>query len=173
MQHPKTLCCFCACKTCKITDNRFFPDNKRKSASSMGIEQRQHISFSIDIPAVRHTAHGEKFDIELQQISLGGCLFNFDENITAGEVFRMLIQLPNGNWLPLSCKAIYEIKDIGIGAKFNDVTRFEQELLSQIISANLKQSGLPLQVDPFIQPPKTRSNNEFQNDFNIKEHSAT
>ncbi len=122
----------------------------------MAIEQRQHIRFSIDIPAVRHTANGDKFDVELRQISLGGCLLNLDERLRAGDDFRMLIQLPNGNWLPLSCKAIYEIKDIGIGAKFNDVTRFEQELLSQIISANLRQSGLPMQVDPFIQPPKMR-----------------
>ncbi len=131
----------------------------------MGLEQRQHIRFSIDIPAVRHTAHGEKFDVELQQISLGGCLLNLDENLTAGEEFRMLIQLPNGNWLPINCKAIYEIKDNGIGVKFNDLTRFEQELLSKIISANLKQSGLPLQVDPFSQPPKPRKDDEMRAAF--------
>ena len=129
---------------------------------SMSIEQRQHIRFSIDIPAVRHTANGEKFDVELQQISLGGCLLILDENLRAGDDFRMLIQLPNGNWLPLSCKAIYEIKDIGIGVKFNEVTRFEQELLAQIISANLKQSGLPMQVDPFIQPSKPRNSEELK-----------
>lgn len=133
----------------------------------MGIEQRQHIRFSIDIPAVRHTKHGEKFDVELQQISLGGCLLNLDENLHAGEEFRMLIQLPNGNWLPINCKAIYEIKDNGIGVKFNDLTRFEQELLSSIISANLKQSGLPLQVDPFTQPPKTRKDEELRAAFSV------
>lgn len=138
----------------------------------MAIEQRQHIRFSIDIPAVRYMANGEKFDVELQQISLGGCLLNMDGNLQAGNDFRLLLQLPNGNWLPLSCKAIYEIKDLGIGVKFNDVTRFEQELLAKIISSNLKQSGLPLQVDPFIQPMKIRGDEEFQNTFNIKEHSA-
>ena len=138
----------------------------------MGIEQRQHIRFSIDIPAVRFTATGEKFDVELQQISLGGCLLNLDENIQSGDSFRMLIQLPNGNWLPINCKAIYEIKDNGIGVKFNDVTRFEQELLAKIIASNLKQSGLPMQVDPFVPPPKNRSE-EFQTTFNIQEHFVT
>lgn len=140
----------------------------------MAIEQRQHIRFSIDIPAVRYTKRGEKFDVELQQISIGGCLLNIDENIAAGEEFRMLIQLPNGNWLPLSCKAIYEIKDTGIGVRFDDVTRFEQELLAAIISANLKQSGLPMQVDPFNQPPKTgRQSEESESNFKIKEQFAT
>lgn len=133
----------------------------------MSIEQRQHIRFSIDIPAVRHTAHGEKFDVELRQISIGGCLLSPDENLRAGEDFRMLVQLPNGNWLPLNCKAIYEIKDAGIGVKFHDVTRFEQELLSKIISANLKQSGLPLQVDPFTQPPKRRKDEELKIAFGV------
>lgn len=139
----------------------------------MAIEQRQHIRFSIDIPAVRYTKRGEKFDVELQQISLGGCLLHIEENIAAGEDFRMLIQLPNGNWLPLGCKAIYEIKETGIGVKFNDLTRFEQELLAAIISANLKQSGLPMQVDPFVQPSKTRTQiDESESTFKIKEQFA-
>lgn len=135
----------------------------------MALEQRQHIRFSIDIPAVRHTVNGDKFDVELQQISIGGCLLNLDENLRAGDNFRMLIQIPNGNWLPLSCKAIYEIKETGIGVRFNDVTRFEQELLSKIISANLKQSGLPMQVDPFNQPPKPRKDEELKAAFSVSE----
>lgn len=138
----------------------------------MAIEQRQHIRFSIDIPAVRYMANGEKFDVELQQISLGGCLLDIEENLHTGDDFRMLIQLPNGNWLPINCKAIYEIKDNGIGVKFNEVTRFEQELLSKIISTNLKQSGLPLQVDPFTQPPKVLNDDELQTTFSINEQNA-
>lgn len=135
----------------------------------MAIEQRQHIRFSIDIPAVRYTNRGEKFDVELQQISLGGCLLHINENVSAGDEFRMLIQLPNGNWLPLQCKAIYEVKDTGIGVRFDDVTRFEQELLAQIISTNLKQSGLPLQVDPFVQPSKKRKDEELKVVFSMAE----
>lgn len=133
----------------------------------MGIEQRQHIRFSIDIPAVRYTAHGEKIDVELRQISIGGCLLNPDENLRADDEFRMLIQLPNGNWLPLACKMIYDIKDVGMGVKFLEVTRFEQQLLASIISANLKQAGLPLQVDPFDQPPKIRKDEELKETYGV------
>jgi hypothetical protein len=120
----------------------------------MSINQRQHIRFSLDIPAVRYTKFGEKLETLLHQISIGGCLLEWDENLLTGEVFRLEIQLPNGNWLPLVCKVLYKFEDNGIGAKFIDITRFEQELVGRIISHALSQEGLPVAVDPFAQPPK-------------------
>ena len=90
----------------------------------------------------------------LQQISIGGCLAEWDENIFTGEEFRLEIELPNGNRLPLRCKALYRFEDNGIGVKFIDITRFEQELIAQIISNNLAEEGLPMAIDPFAQPPK-------------------
>ncbi len=90
----------------------------------------------------------------LHQISVGGCLLEWDDNLLTGEVFRLEIQLPNKNWLPLSCKVLYKFEDNGIGAKFIDISKFEQELLSRIISHNLSQAGLPATIDPFSQPPK-------------------
>lgn len=120
----------------------------------MGIEQRKHIRFSLDIPAIRYTKYGERQEILLRQISIGGCLLDWDENIFAGDEFRLLIQLPNKNWLPLHCKALYKFEGDGIGLKFLDITRFEQELISKIISGSLAAEGLPLQVDPFQQPSK-------------------
>jgi hypothetical protein len=120
----------------------------------MSINQRQHIRFSLDIPAFRYTKFGEKQEILLHQISVGGCLLEWDENLLTGEVFRLEIQLPNRNWLPLVCKILYKFEDNGIGAKFIDVTKFEQELVGKIISHALAKEGLPVQVDPFAQPPK-------------------
>ena len=120
----------------------------------MSLNQRQHVRFSLDIPAVRYTKFGEKQEILLQQISIGGCLLEWDENIFTGEVFRLEIQLPNKNWLPLTCKALYKFENNGIGAKFVDVSKFEQELIAKIISHSLTQEGLPGQVDPFAPPPK-------------------
>jgi len=120
----------------------------------MSINQRQHIRFSLDIPAIRYTKFGEKLDTLLHQISIGGCLLEWDENLLTGEVFRLEIRLPNGNFLPLVCKVLYKFEDNGIGAKFIDITKFEQELVGRIISESLTQSGLPVQIDPFAQPPK-------------------
>jgi hypothetical protein len=126
----------------------------------MSIEQRQHIRFSLDIPAVRYNKFGEKFDIMLQQISVGGCLTEWDENLFTGEEFRMEIELPNGNRLPLICKVIYRFEDNGVGVKFVDLTKFEQELVSKIISHRLDKEGLPVQVSAFTKPRQFESPQE-------------
>ena len=118
----------------------------------MGIEHRRHIRFSLDIPAIRYTKYGEAIDTVISQISIGGCLAEWDENVYVGDEFRLLLQLPNRNYLPLTCKALYKFADNGIGTKFVDITQFEQELLAKIISQTLEKEGVPLQIDPFALP---------------------
>lgn len=118
----------------------------------MSIEKRRYIRFSLDIPAIRYNKYGETVETMLHQISIGGCLAEWDENVLVGEEFRLLIELPNKNFLPLACKAMYRFVDNGIGFKFMDITQFEQELISKIISQNLETQGLPLQIDPFGAP---------------------
>lgn len=90
----------------------------------------------------------------LQQISVGGCLTEWDDHLFTGDEFRMEIALPNGNRLPLVCKVLYRFEDNGVGVKFVDLTKFEQELISKIISHRLDQEGLPVQVSAFSQPRK-------------------
>ncbi len=124
----------------------------------MSIEQRRHIRFSLDIPAIRYTRYGEAIETVLNQISIGGCLAEWDENVYVGEEFRLIVQLPNKNFLPLKSKALYRFADNGIGTKFLDITQFEQELLSRIISHNLEKQGLSLQIDPFAQPKDFNKN---------------
>lgn len=89
----------------------------------------------------------------LQQISVGGCFTGWEENIFIGDEFRMEIGLPNGNLLPLQCKALYRFDHTGIGVKFLDITQFEMELISKIIAFRLEEEGVPLQIDPFNPPP--------------------
>lgn len=119
----------------------------------MSISQRQHIRFSLDIPAIIYTKFGEKQETLLQQISIGGCFTGWEENIYIGDEFRMEIELPNKNYLPLYCKAMYRFDHTGIGVKFVDICEFEQELISKIIEHRLDIEGVPLQVDPFVVPP--------------------
>ncbi len=118
----------------------------------MGIEQRQHIRFSLDIAAIRFTKYGEAIETLISQVSIGGCLTEWDESIYVGDEFRLFLQLPNKNYLPLTCKALYKFVDNGIGTRFLDITQFEQELIAGIISHQLEKQGLPLQVDPFALP---------------------
>ena len=118
----------------------------------MSINQRKHIRFSLDIPAILITKYGEKQNTLLQQISIGGCFTDWEENIYAGDEFRLEIELPNKNRLPLSCKAIYRFEDTGIGVRFLNISQFEQELISKIIAHRMDSEGVPLSVSPFDEP---------------------
>lgn len=120
----------------------------------MSINQRQHIRFSLDIPVVIYSRFGERQETMLQQISIGGCFTDWEDNIYTGDEFRMEIPLPNGNRLPVHCKALYRFDNTGIGVKFLNITEFEQELISKIISSRLDNEGVPMHVDPFSPPPR-------------------
>lgn len=120
----------------------------------MSINQRQHIRFSLDVPAILTTADGRRQPTLLQQISIGGCFTEWEENIYTGDEFRLEIDLPNGNRLPLRCKALYRFENTGIGARFLDITPFEQRLISDIINHRIEKEGIPLVVDPFRAPKK-------------------
>ena len=119
----------------------------------MSINQRQHIRFSLDIPAIIHLRSGEKRETQLQQISIGGCFTGWEDEIYIGDEFRLEIELPNGNYLPLPCKALYRFDQTGIGVRFLAVSRFEQELITRIIAHKLEMEGVPLQIDPLAVPP--------------------
>jgi hypothetical protein len=121
----------------------------------MSINQRKHIRFSLDIPATLVNKYGDRQDTLLQQISIGGCFTDWEDGIFAGDEFRLEIELPNKNRLPLACKAIYRFEDTGIGMTFTDISEFEQELISSIISDRLVKEGLPGEIDPFAQPART------------------
>jgi hypothetical protein len=124
----------------------------------MSINQRQHIRFSLDIPATLITKFGERQETILQQISIGGCFTGWEEYIYAGDEFRLEIELPNKNRLPLMCKAVYRFDDTGIGVRFTDVSQFEQQLIATIIEHSLTKEGLPVEIDPFSRPAKTAVN---------------
>lgn len=119
----------------------------------MSINRRKHIRFSLDIPATIQLKYGERQETVLQQISIGGCFTGWEENIYVGDEFRIEIELPNKNFLPLACKALYRFDHTGIGVRFTDISRFEQQLITKIISHKLEEQGVPLQVDPFTVPP--------------------
>lgn len=135
----------------------------------MSISQRRHIRLTLDIPAFRFTERGEKIGIIMYQISIGGCLIEWDEGIAKDEEFRMEIQLPNKNWLPLHCKALYIVEDDGIGVQFQEITQFEQELIVQVMSETLAEEGIPMKVDPFAQPKTFNSleTNTSEIDYNL------
>ena len=92
----------------------------------------------------------------LQQISIGGCFTGWEENIFGGDEFRLEIELPNGNRLPLACKAVYRFENTGLGVQFLDITEFEQSLIAKIINYKLQAEGLPMYTESMtLRPPDT------------------
>jgi hypothetical protein len=96
---------------------------------------------------------GERLLTATQQISVGGCLTSWDEEFYPGDEFRLELELPNGNRLPLTCRVVYCFDESGIGAKFVDITKFEQSLIAKTITARLEMDGLPMPIDAFETPP--------------------
>lgn len=136
----------------------------------MTIENRRFIRFLLDIPAAKKKFDGQEAATFIRQVSVGGCLTDWDAAAFPGDEFRLEIALPNKNFLPLMCKVIYKFDNRGVGVKFHDISRFEQQLLSQIISEKLEEDGLPLVVDPFSLPPAySSSGNPEKPAENLKE----
>ena len=124
----------------------------------MSIDQRKHTRFSLEIPAVIITKYGERQETILEQISIGGCFTGWEENIFAGDEFRMEVELPNGNRLPLACKAVYRFENTGLGVQFLDITGFEQSLVTKIINEKLRAEGLPMYTGSMTLVPSETSN---------------
>lgn len=120
----------------------------------MSIEQRKHFRYSIEIPAFRQNGYGEMAETILYQISIGGCLLEWDENMLIGDEVRLLARLPNRNFLPLNGRALYIFPNNGIGIRFPEITQFEQGLLAKIIERSLEEKGLTGDIDPFAVPRK-------------------
>lgn len=141
----------------------------------MSISQRKHIRLTLDIPVFRFNNEGGKIATLLYQISIGGCLIEWDETIAQDDIFRLEMQLPNKNWLPLECKAVYVVKNDSIGVQFQNITQFEQELVVEVMSKNLAEEGIPLKVDPFSQPKTfvSEETNKSEIDCNMEENEET
>ncbi len=107
---------------------------------------------AVDLPVFRFNSDGERQETLIYQISVGGCLIEWDDSISQGDKFRMEIQLPNGNWLPLYCKALYCFAGDAIGLEFDEITQFEQDLLVEVMSNKLTREGIPFDFDPFATP---------------------
>jgi hypothetical protein len=138
---------------------------RHKNFTEMPIENRQFLRFSLDIPTFRNSKTGRETEVLIKQISIGGCLIEWIDFVAEEDVFRLEFVLPNNNRLPLQCKIIYRAVGHMVGVKFQDITRYEQELLGTIISDCLEKEGLPLMVDPFSQPPPKFRKIEFKKEY--------
>lgn len=114
---------------------------------------RQFIRFPLDLEARVFDPTGERVDAVINEIGLGGCFFGNAWVESVGSAFRLELRLPNGNWLPLNCVRVHMRG--GVGAKFTEMTDFEQNLLGEVIASASRSAGYSNDVDPFAAPNET------------------
>lgn len=117
----------------------------------MSSDHRRYIRFSLSFQARKLQENEQITPIRISQISIGGCLIDWDERVNVGESVRIELQLSNGNWLPLNCKILYRMPESALGVKFMDITKFEQELIAKEIQKSLEAKDLPYE-SPFATP---------------------
>lgn len=117
----------------------------------MSSEHRRYIRFSLSFQARKPLEKEQFIPVKISQISIGGCLIDWDERVNVGESVRIELQLSNGNWLPLNCKVLYRMPESALGVKFMEITKFEQELIAKEIEKSLATNNLAYE-SPFATP---------------------
>lgn len=97
------------------------------------------------------TAAGERVEVAVPDIGLGGCFFEGLWVEAAGERFGVELRMPDGNWLPLDCERVRQ-EDGGVGVRFVDVTLFQQDLLARVLAAAARKAGIPERTDLLAAP---------------------
>src|SRR5437588_10308753 len=69
----------------------------------------------------------------LSDISLGGCFILADGNVCAGDLMRVDIQSPTGQWVFLWGEIVHHAEGIGIGVRFTGDDELERSQLSRLI----------------------------------------
>ena len=89
---------------------------------------------SLNIPAFRTTEDGERRETIVQQINIDDFLIELEEKIEPDEEFRIEIEMPNKNWLPLTCRTVERPEKEGNSYEMIDLSEFEIDLIGEILS---------------------------------------
>lgn len=122
----------------------------------MSKERRKYERFSLRIIAKRITEGGREVDLEVKELSVGGCFVKWFEEAAPGYTFEAKFPLVNNSWTLLQCKVRYRYMTLGVGIQFIDITYGEQELLAELIMNHLWREGLP-EKNPFDPPEEVES----------------
>jgi hypothetical protein len=108
----------------------------------MLLERRSHQRYALTLTAEKTDENGLVTQIQILELSVGGCFLQWFSGAELGDNFRLKIPLESGNVLPVYCKVIYRFPNNGIGIKFVGLTRFEQDLIAELIFSHVRQEKL-------------------------------
>ena len=80
-------------------------------------------------------------EARVDDVSLGGCFVNTFGRVELNESVNLQIQLPSGEWLPLTGYVASYQPGVGFGMSFDDLSQIETAALNELILSS-KESAL-------------------------------
>jgi hypothetical protein len=79
----------------------------------------------------------------ITDLSEGGCFVDTTGEAYIGERLTFRVQMPNGNWLDLTGEVAHQLRTVGFGLRFVDLTNEQLEQLRAFIE-HLKDPHAPI-----------------------------
>lgn len=98
-------------------------------------DKRQHPRVNLRLP-VRWVGISGRQETRIDDISLSGCFVNTGGRVELTEEVDIEIELPNGEWLPLTGRVASFQPGIGFGLQFNSLSDDEKAALLQLIETS-------------------------------------
>ena len=127
----------------------------------MGDNRRQNERINIPLEIVLESASGKR-ECRISDLSTGGCFVDSIASVSKGETLTLMLHMPAGNWLKLCGKVMYNYPGVGFGLSFIELSKEEQFLLEQVISAHGGKSSR--QADPAIEKESKIAKEETRQD---------
>ena len=74
-----------------------------------------------------------RHEARVDDISMGGCFVNTYGKVELGEKVDLEMQLPSGDWLPLTGHVASYQPGVGFGMSFDSLSEAETEILSELL----------------------------------------
>ena len=75
-------------------------------------------------------------EVRVDDVSLGGCFVNTYGKVELGEHVDLQIQLPSGDWLPVSGQVASYQPGVGFGMSFDSLNEEETAILKSLIATS-------------------------------------
>ena len=95
-------------------------------------ERRSHNRVSIRLP-VKWDAMSGSHEARSEDISLGGCFIDTAARVELDEVVDLEIELPSGEWLPISGVVASYQPGIGFGLVFSSLTKDAENAIANLL----------------------------------------
>ncbi len=105
----------------------------RRAQERASKDRRTDGRVAVNFKAKWHGASGGH-EGRVEDLSAKGCFVNTRGPADVGEVISLLIQLPQGGWLPLRGKVRFSQQLTGFSLSFSILDENERETLNQLIS---------------------------------------